>query len=666
MTETSQHPATPTRLPQVFALRDLGVAPENMRYDEAPDDEIPVLAATILAAGLMQPLTVRPGRKKEKAAMALDGRRRLLALNLLRADGAIDDNYRVEAFVETDPGRQAAAVVLTNTAVPVHVADVIAAIGKMLKAKLEIPTIAAALSYGEVEVRRLAALAGLSAEALALLKSGRMTLRHAKLLARVTDPEIRGQIVESVSAGFGFPEHRMAEALDRGQVTPSDRRFVLVGSARYGAAGGRIQRDLFGELPDVLLDPGLLDDLWIARAKALVDRLGLSGVQVHVTSEPDPDWPEGLDPYGYDDDVRLDEAEVAALAAAEAAETAAAENASNVDPSTDEADDALAAYIAARLAREQAYDPARAVTQVVVNPGRTRPIVVQAFAAPIEAAAHPQGVESEDVDGHADDGQAPEMHRAAAQAAPAPPPGAVPEGTSHALHEVRTDLATRALIRAVADHPTTALTALVAHLFSVEVLHQRARGEGALSISAEVYGKPRSRSIDVLDGDVRRRLAERRAVWRDSGQSVIAWVASLSSGEILDLLAELVALSLDLSEERTTQVRRRARDDAAELAALCGAEVTAHWTPDDIFLRAHSKPQLLGMLAAMGEPEGAAPSLKKEELVGAVAEAASRRRWAPDYLSWRTTSAAPDGVDHDVRVDVEVLADEQGEPSLAA
>ena len=115
-------------------LGDLGIARENLRHGEPPDDDIPNLAATLRAAGQLQRLTVRAGRgKKEEPWMALDGRRRRLALGLLLEAGEIDDDYPVEVYVETDPARQAAAVLLTNTAVPVHVADVIAAIGRMLK-----------------------------------------------------------------------------------------------------------------------------------------------------------------------------------------------------------------------------------------------------------------------------------------------------------------------------------------------------------------------------------------------------------------------------------------------------------------------------------------------------------------------------------------------------
>ena len=137
-------------------LGDIGIARENLRFNEPPDDDIPTLAATMKAAGQLQRLTVRPGRgKKEDPWMALDGRRRCLALGLLLDAGEIDENYPVTVYVETDPARQAAAVLLTNTAVPVHVADIIAAIGRMLKSKLTVSVIARALGYDEIDIKRL-------------------------------------------------------------------------------------------------------------------------------------------------------------------------------------------------------------------------------------------------------------------------------------------------------------------------------------------------------------------------------------------------------------------------------------------------------------------------------------------------------------------------------
>ena len=76
--------AEPSRIPLVVRLGDLEVAPENLRYGEAPDDDIPQLAETVAAAGLLQYPTVRPGRRGEAAHMVLDGRLRLLALRARR------------------------------------------------------------------------------------------------------------------------------------------------------------------------------------------------------------------------------------------------------------------------------------------------------------------------------------------------------------------------------------------------------------------------------------------------------------------------------------------------------------------------------------------------------------------------------------------------------
>lgn len=79
-TETDPSEATRAAAePQIAALADIGVAPENLRAQEPADADIPELADTLQAAGLIYPLLVRTGRKGEQAFMALDGRRRLLA-----------------------------------------------------------------------------------------------------------------------------------------------------------------------------------------------------------------------------------------------------------------------------------------------------------------------------------------------------------------------------------------------------------------------------------------------------------------------------------------------------------------------------------------------------------------------------------------------------------
>ena len=92
---------------------------------------------------------------------------------------------------------------------------------------------------------------------------------------------------------------------------------------------------------------------------------------------------------------------------------------------------------------------------------------------------------------------------------------------------------------------------------------------------------------------------------------MIAWVHGLAHGDKMGLLAELTALTLDIREERTTLIRKSARAEAAELAELCGADITLHWTPDAEFLKHHSKPLLLKMLEEIGSASNVQSAVDK-------------------------------------------------------
>ena len=63
--------------------------------------------------------------------------------------------------------------------------------------------------------------------------------------------------------------------IDQDRASTSDDRLVLVGLDRYVAAGGRMDADLFGEFPDRLLDPQVLQEAW--RARITPDRRALQG-----------------------------------------------------------------------------------------------------------------------------------------------------------------------------------------------------------------------------------------------------------------------------------------------------------------------------------------------------------------------------------------------------
>lgn len=649
--ESAQRPAA-ARVRRTVPLRDLGIAPENMRFGEPADDEVPQLARTIKAGGVLFPLITRPGRRKEKPHMALDGRRRLLALTLLLEAGEIDGSHPVEIVEETDPARQAAAVLASNTAVPVHVADVIASIGKMLNSKLSVSAIAGALGYDEVEVKRLAALAGLHPQALAALRAGRISLKQARLLARVPDPALQAELAKAALAGLGFQDWRVTERLQDGRVTALDRRFPLVGAERYTAGGGRVEADLFGELPERLLDADILQRLWTERAQVVGDALAADGLTVHLSDERAFEPPEDLEPLGY---VYANALSQEALAGHQQAQAAYRDRAMEVAAS-DVADEAgperILEVLRSKLAADRAGHPGRSITTVVLWPAGQHGVDGRFYAVAEPEDETEGGVDASGVFsttyGRRDEHRDVEVPSADVDV----------EGVNHALHETRTDMATRGLIRALADDPGAALSAVVARLFTVLVLEAARSAEAsALSLTAQGYRRPKHDPVEALDGEVRARLAERRAAYKASGLRPIPWIAGLPHGEKMALLAELAAVSLDLREAKTDALRPAARADAADIAALTSADITAFWTPDETFLKAHGKKHLLAMLEAMGVSDDRAKTLKKDELVAFVAERAAERSWAPDVLSW-TASVEEEPTSED-----DAAPDAPGEPA---
>jgi ParB family chromosome partitioning protein len=201
-------------------------------------------------------------------------------------------------------------------------------------------------------------------------------------------------------------------------------------------------------------------------------------------------------------------------------------------------------------------------------------------------------------------------------------------------------VATRGLVRDLGDDPSAALTVLVAQLFKQVALHSSGSlEESAAQISATAYRRGTTAPIATLDGEVKARLDARRTAYKASGLRPIAWVETLPHGEKMALMAELVAITLNLREARSTSIRHAARAEAAEISALCGADISAHWTPDQPYLAVHSKKLLTGLLEEMGVDDDRAKTLKKDDLVTFVAEAAAERQWAPAALSWETPMA---------------------------
>jgi ParB family chromosome partitioning protein len=539
---------------------------------------------------------------------------------------------------------------------PVHIADVIAAIGKLRKSKMETRAIAAALGYAELEIKRLEALAAVHPNVLKALRQGRLTLKQVRLFARLSDKKQQAEIAQTALDGH-FQDYQLRHVIERDRVTIDDDRFTLVGMDRYVAAGGRVLSDLFGEMPDCLLDPEVLQTAWRARVQPIIDRLTADGLAVFIGRETGFGAPDGFFRLQHIWERDLTEDQAKALAGARYEVTRLSSELQDLDPWSDDAPTAMAPVFTAMTAVAGAPLRRDRIGAAVLTPSDGFGVAVTYFSVPRPADQLP---EEPDEDG--DDDAAPEADGRYGRSytdVEIPRADVDVAGSSHVLHETRTDVATRGLIRDLADDPGAALTVLVAQLFKTLALHSSgSTEESAAAISATAYRRGTTPAIPALDGEVRGRLDARRAAYKTSGLRPLPWVETLAHGDKMALMAELVAISLNVREARTTSLRHAARAEAAEIAALCGADISAHWTPDDAYLGVHSKKQLSALLEEMEVEDDRAKSLKKDDLVTFVAEAAAARQWAPAALAW---DRLPDG-DDDESVDL----DTQDDPAEAS
>ena len=653
MTDTQTVPSVPpTPMTSIkVRLGDLGLAPENLRFKEPADDGVPQLADTILAAGVVIPPIVRPGRKGEQRFMALDGRRRRFGLLLLAERGDLTDDYEVDCLLAETKAQQVAGIMLPATEhAPVHIADVITAIGKLRKTKLETGAIAAALGYAELEIKRLEALSAVHPSVLKALRAGKLTLKQVRLFARIGDKKQQAEIAQTALDGY-FQDYQLKGLVTRGRVTVEDPRFTLVGMDRYVAAGGRVSSDLFAELPDALLDPEILSAAWRDRAQPIAAHLQAEGLAVYLGDDGDFGAPEGFSrlPYVYRPD--LTEAQTTALNDANYRVTQLSSALQDVDPEADDAPGAFGPLVSAMAAVAGAPLSRCKIGAVILSPaGSDYGFAASFYSVPLPASELPEEIEDEaDED---DQAEGSGRYGRAVADVEVPQADVEVEGSSHVFHETRTDVATRGLIRDLADDPSAALTVLVAQLFKQLALHSSGGLDAsALQISGVRYSRGSTPPIASLDGAVKARLDAKRAAYKASGLRPITWVETLAHGEKMALLAELTAMSLNLREGRTSSIRHGARAEAAEIAALCGADISAHWTPDAGYLAVHSKKQLLALLDEMEAQDDRAKTLKKDDLVAFVGEAAAERQWAPAALAWDRALEVEASEEDDLAVD---------------
>jgi ParB family chromosome partitioning protein len=640
-------------IPDEFApLDQIGVAPENLRAEEGPDEDIAQLADTLFYAGQIHSLLVRPGKgKKEAPFMALDGRRRRFAWLHNVAQGRVPADQPIRIKVIHDRALQIAAATLPNTEQqPPDLVHVIRAVGRLVQRKMSPSEIAKALGgYTVREVAGWAALSSLEDAALEGLRAGKITLRQAKLMTKLSAQDQR-QLAEHASLYGRLYDDAVRQRVNGAVVTVGDARVRLATLAAYKAAGGRIESDLFGEMPDLLLDQAVLQQVWDEKVAPLVDHLKAAGLEVFFDIYPH------FAPEGFETLPHLVNLEVAddlqdAVSGLEGERALAAAAVGELETLGDDS----RGRILDLLTLEIDYLKLHGLALGACNLAADGEMGVKAtfFALP-QPEPEANGEEEDDA-GALEPAEAPVSVRRYGDVE-VPRVELSTGATSHALVERYTDIATRGLVRTLADQPDAALVLLVARLFVCTALARTCDDHVNSSIStlkAQAYRRTGHAPLAALDGEVFASLEASRAAFLDSGLRPIPWVASLTHDARMTLLAEVMAVTLDGREVATHAARHGARAEALELAELTGHDIKAFWIPDLDFFSAHNKAQLLAMLDQMGEPAAAAAALKKADLAARVTAAAGDRHWAPDALSWKAVAPSEPEADGSGQTEVE-------------
>jgi len=647
-------------------LADLDIAPENPRFGEGPDDLIPDLATSLApeAAGLLVPLLVRRGVKKEKPFMVLDGRRRLFGFRHLLSQGVVSDDLELPAYLcESKDSIAAAAITANQARVPLKPVEIILAIRALAVKKIPVEAIARALSVDLAEARRYHAVSQVHMDVLHAFRDKLFDFQVLKLIARVRAPAEQKALAKAARVNGRLWAGHVQDYLDEGTMSADSPVIRFVGLDAYRAAGGRTVSDLLAELPDTCTDVDIAYRLWGAKLEPLRAHCELEGVTLFISTDTAAELPDEFCalPYRYTRP-KAEQAELAALKSVHDDLT------QSLEAELEQGDmSAWERVFVAKLACAKASAAPMTLRAMLLRPDDRDGIRFTPYTTEDDVATWRAQTTAQP------SSYTPEPTRNP-DPMPARPVVVDTSDHGHAFHSAATEILVRGFRVALSENFVSALKLQVASQFQQIVLIQPfGTGEDkALRLSCGKNVQSRGYlNADQLDKD----LVERLLVYRDryvaSGKRPYAWVCDLGLSEIQDLLTLMTAANVWLEEERTDRIKPRARAELQEVAEELDFDLRTYWFPDGAFYARGSKKQLLRYASQMGCDLEELVGLKKTALADFVAEQGVIRQWQPAALSFANADLGKDDDDQEHPDDVDTLASaaevkEADPPAIAA
>lgn len=288
-------PKLPPSSPEPVPFGRLARAPENVRKTDVAAD-VEALAEDIAAHGLLQSLIGYAGDTvRNQKIYIVGGGRRLQALQLLRAQGTINDSWTVPVLIR--PVADAIELSLSENLQrrDMNPADEFVAFATLMAPGTSSPAdLAKRFGFSERYVKQRLKLAALLPEILDALRAGDMTLDAALAYGRAADQDVQRTVFKT-QAKRSHDRHSaisIRHAIDTTNKNTDWPVFKFIGAAAYErAGGGYMDADLFGDDAGAArkLDSAFtatrlahehVDFQMLRRLPDLADELGLDRAQV--------------------------------------------------------------------------------------------------------------------------------------------------------------------------------------------------------------------------------------------------------------------------------------------------------------------------------------------------------------------------------------------------
>ncbi len=273
---------------QTVKLAKLKQSEKNVRTTQPKN--IPAMAASIRARGIIQNLLVTPSKPRGMFEVIAGERRYLGAMMLAEAGEIVAADYDVPVKIVAGDDNDLRELSLTENfqREVMTPAEECRAFQHFLQSDGDIDAVAKRFGQTRRFIEGRLRLANLAEPVFEALANGDMTLDMAKAYGSTEDRAKQERVFAQYRHSSYITADQIRRAISNDTMKATDPVAILVGADAYVAAGGRVERELFSEDGDRWSDPeiaqSLASTLMEAEAKRLGEEQGLAWIRPIATT----------------------------------------------------------------------------------------------------------------------------------------------------------------------------------------------------------------------------------------------------------------------------------------------------------------------------------------------------------------------------------------------